>query len=268
MFLHMLERPASGLQGLARLARTIDTVVIGAGQAGLATSYLLTQAGATARRAGTRPRRGTVALGALGRVRPQHAELVAPASGLPLRGRRAGRLRAARRGRRVPRVTTREASKHRCGSASTVTAVRQRSATASAWSSATTRSTPVTSSSPPVRTSAPTRNADLGRAPGMMSSSSTRAPTSAPDGASGRCRCSSSAAASPAARSPTSSSTGRPPRVRLRRQVPLGSASRPGPRARALVARHRHGGRDGRHASVTRRPAHLQPAGVGERRRA
>jgi putative flavoprotein involved in K+ transport len=61
--------------------RTTDAIIIGAGQAGLAMSHCLGRARHRACRARARPRRGALALGALGQPPPADAELDEPLPG-------------------------------------------------------------------------------------------------------------------------------------------------------------------------------------------
>ena len=77
-------------------------MVVGAGQAAWQRAAP-DRARGRARRPRTRPRRPDVAGGALGQLRPEHAELGAAAARLRLRRPRPGRVRAARRGDRLPR---------------------------------------------------------------------------------------------------------------------------------------------------------------------
>ena len=76
---------------------TIDTVVIGAGHAGLAVSQLLTGRGPRPRRPRPRPGRRALAHRALGLAAPAHPELDDPAPRLELRRPRPGRLPQRRR---------------------------------------------------------------------------------------------------------------------------------------------------------------------------
>ena len=80
----------------------MTTVVIGAGQAGLAVSRELGQRRRRARGARTRPGRAGVAR-PLGQLQPGHAELDPRPPGQPVRRRRPGGPRAPRRDRRLPR---------------------------------------------------------------------------------------------------------------------------------------------------------------------
>ena len=82
---------------------TIDTVVIGAGHAGLAVSKLLTGRRTRPRRARPRPVGRPLAHRALGLPAPAHPELDDPAPRLELPRARPGRLPQRRRVRRLPR---------------------------------------------------------------------------------------------------------------------------------------------------------------------
>jgi putative flavoprotein involved in K+ transport len=71
-------------------AESVETVIVGGGQAGLTLSHMLSKRQPRAYRARARPHRRTVALGALGRPAVPVPELVGAAPGLSLPARRPG----------------------------------------------------------------------------------------------------------------------------------------------------------------------------------
>ncbi len=85
---------------------TVSVVVIGGGQAGLATSHELTLNGVEARGARADPSRGDVAR-SLGQLLPRHTELGGPAPGRRLLRGGSRRIHAPRPDRDVPRAVRR-----------------------------------------------------------------------------------------------------------------------------------------------------------------
>ena len=92
---------------------TTDTVVIGAGQAGLAVSRCLTDRGVDHVVLERGPRRRALAQRALGLAAPAHPELDEPPARLVLRRAPTRRLHDRRRGRRLPRALRRARSLRR-----------------------------------------------------------------------------------------------------------------------------------------------------------
>ena len=105
--------------------RTITTVVIGAGHAGLAMSRCLAERGDRPRRARARRGRQLVADRALGLAPAAHAQLAEPAARLRLRGRRSRRLPDDARGRSRSSTATRSAIAAPVQTHTRVTSVRR-----------------------------------------------------------------------------------------------------------------------------------------------
>ena len=96
---------------------TVETVVVGAGHAGLAVSRLLIGRGPRPRRARARPRRRALAHRALGLGPPDQPELDAPAARDAVRRARTGLVPQRRRLRPPSRRGTRGRSARRCSTA-------------------------------------------------------------------------------------------------------------------------------------------------------
>ena len=189
-------RPAHARRAGGRMSATaeaIDVVVIGGGQAGLATSHELTRAGVE-HVVLERGRVGADLARPLGQLLPGHPELDGAAPRRPLRRRRPRRLHAARRDRRRTSSATPPRSPRPCARASRSPSLAPAGAAASCSRRATARSARARSSSRPARTSGRTARGAPRRSRPTCSRSTSRATATRPRSRPGG--CSSSAAAS------------------------------------------------------------------------